>query len=124
MKEKFLDSLNNILKDFSIDKKNKEILIKTLIKYTKKADKRRNGRKHKSPQQAIILEKEYIQNPIWNKRKIVQLSRDLKLSPYSVYKWNWDRNETRSKKYLDGKIQVEKPVKLFKLEKKKKRKYL
>lgn len=59
----------------SITEDQRHILVKTLIKYAKKANKNKNGRHHKSPQQAIVLEKEYILNPNWSKEKIELLSK-------------------------------------------------
>jgi hypothetical protein len=50
-------------------------MIKTLIKYTKRSQKSDKDREHKSPEQALVLEKEYLINPFWSKEKIEMLAK-------------------------------------------------
>jgi hypothetical protein len=62
-------------------------------------------REHKTPYQTLILEKEYTTNPTWSRDKINELARKLNLKPNQVYKWNWDRNESKVKKYLNRNVE-------------------
>ena len=73
---------------------------------------------HKTPEQALVLEKEYLNDPFWPKHKIYSLAKKLELKPYQVYKWNWDRNEAKLKNFLQGPERMdESPIKVFKISK-------
>ena len=51
----------------------------------------------KNSEQYHILEQEYEVTTKWDKDKQDELAIRLNLSPYQVYKWNWDRRRRTNK---------------------------
>jgi uncharacterized protein YjcR len=57
---------------------------------------------------------EFIANSSWSRDKINELAKKLNLKPNQVYKWNWDRNEAKVKKFLQSSIHKDVTARLLK----------
>ncbi|CDW91033.1 UNKNOWN [Stylonychia lemnae] len=73
----------SIIKTKTIGKKRK---CKNHLKYQKPCSKML-----KSKEQIQYLESQFVCNQRWTRQKIRQMSKEISLSFYQIYKWNWDR---------------------------------
>ncbi|CDW88112.1 UNKNOWN [Stylonychia lemnae] len=71
----------------------------------------------KSKEQIHFLESHFIQNQRWSNERIQEMSKEIGLTFYKIYKWNWDRRMALKKYHEQDKYCDYRYIKIFEVRK-------